>query len=71
MVNSRFETKFSSGGTRCHHDNAGLEEKRKSRLPLVVNLLLPLETSDFPTEAINTLRTLSRKTVKLLLAHVN
>ena len=29
MVSLRFEIKSSSGRTRCHHDNTGLEEKRK------------------------------------------
>ena len=31
--------KLSSGGARCHHDNTGLEEKRKEKkksLPLAV-----------------------------------
>ena len=36
MVNLRFEIKSSSGGTRCHHDNTGLEEKRKKCLKLGV-----------------------------------
>ena len=49
MVNLRFEIKSSSGGTRCHHDNTGLEEKRKKSLLLAV--LFPLAA----TKAINTL----------------
>ena len=43
MVSSRFEIMSSSGGTRCHHDNTGLEEKTKKvcHLQFYFLLLLP------------------------------
>ena len=58
LAQGKFVIKLSSEGTRCHHDNTGLEENRKKSATCSFISSCHLGTSGLSTEAINILKNL-------------